>query len=36
MVVEKYILAKVGADNRAGYVQIKETDYRWFFDKVLS
>lgn len=34
--IKEEILAKVGADNRAGYVQMKETDYRWFFDKVLS
>ncbi len=34
--IKEEILAKVGADNRAGYVQMKETDYKWFFDKVLS
>ena len=34
--IKEEILAKVGVDNRAGYVQMKETDYKWFFDKVLS
>ena len=34
--IKEEILAKVGADNRSGYVQMKETDYKWFFDKVLS
>ena len=34
--IKEEILAKVGADNRAGYVQMKETEYKWFFDKVLS
>ena len=34
--IKEEILAKVGADNRSGYVQMKETEYKWFFDKVLS
>jgi GrpB-like predicted nucleotidyltransferase (UPF0157 family) len=34
--IKEEILAKVGVDNRSGYVQMKETDYKWFFDKVLS
>ena len=34
--IKEEILAKVGADNRSGYVQMKETDYKWFFNKVLS
>ena len=34
--IKEEILAKVGADNRAGYVQMKEKEYKWFFEKVLS
>ena len=34
--IKEEILAKVGADNRAGYVQMKEEEYKWFFEKVLS
>jgi len=30
------ILEKVGPENRAGYVEMKENDYRDFFGKVLS
>ena len=34
--IKEEILAKVGNDNRAGYVQMKEEEYKWFFEKVLS
>ena len=34
--IKKEILSKVGEDNRAGYVQMKENEYKWFFDKVLA
>lgn len=34
--IKEEILSKVGTDNRAGYVQMKEKEYKWFFDKVLS
>ncbi|MBO4705398.1 MAG: GrpB family protein [Spirochaetaceae bacterium] len=34
--IKEEILVKVGADNRAGYVQMKEKEYKWFFEKVLS
>ena len=29
------ILEKVGNENRDGYVEMKETKYKWFFEKVL-
>lgn len=34
--IKEEILARVGNDNRAGYVQMKEEEYKWFFEKVLS
>ena len=34
--IKEEILSKVGTDNRAGYVQMKEKEYKWFFEKVLS
>ena len=34
--IKAEILSKVGTDNRAGYVQMKEEEYKWFFEKVLS
>ena len=34
--IKEEILAKVGNDNRDGYVQMKEEEYKWFFEKVLS
>lgn len=34
--IKQEILSKVGEDNRAGYVQMKENEYKWFFDKVLA
>ena len=34
--IKEEILSKVGTDNRAGYVQMKEEEYKWFFEKVLS
>ena len=34
--IKEEILAKVGTDNRAGYVQMKEDDYKWFFEKVIA
>ena len=34
--IKKEILSKVGEDNRAGYVQMKENEYKWIFDKVLA
>jgi len=32
--IKKEILHKYGAEDRESYVQAKENDYRWFFDKV--
>ncbi len=34
--IKEEILAKVGADNRAGYVQMKEEKYGDFFEDVIS
>ena len=34
--IKEEILAKVGNDNREEYVQMKEDEYKWFFEKVLS
>ena len=34
--IKEEILAKVGADNRAGYVQMKEKEYKYFFEKVIE
>ena len=34
--IKQEILSKVGEDNRAGYVQMKENEYKWFFNKVLA
>ena len=34
--IKEEILAKVGADNRAGYVQMKEDEYKDFFEDVIS
>ena len=34
--IKEEILAKVGTDNRTGYVQMKEKDYKWFFEKVID
>ena len=34
--IKEEILAKVGTDNRAGYVQMKEDNYKWFFEKVIE
>ena len=34
--IKEEILLKVGPDNRAGYVHMKETDYKWFFEQVLE
>lgn len=34
--IKEAILAKVGSDNRAGYVEMKATNYQHFFDKVLK
>ena len=34
--IKEEILAKVGADNRAGYVQMKEEEYGEFFEDVIS
>ena len=34
--IKEEILLKVGADNRAAYVDMKEKEYKWFFEKVLQ
>ena len=34
--IKEEILAKVGADNRAGYVQMKEENYRDFFEEIIE
>ena len=34
--IKEEILAKVGADNRAGYVQMKEEEYRDFFEEIIE
>ena len=34
--IKEEILAKVGNDNRSGYVQMKEKEYKWFFEKVID
>lgn len=34
--IKEEILAKVGSENRAGYVQMKEKEYRDFFEDVIS
>ena len=34
--IKEEILAKVGADNRAGYVQMKEEEYRDFFEGIIE
>ena len=34
--IKEEILAKVGSNNRAGYVQMKEEEYREFFEDVIS
>ena len=34
--IKEEILAKVGSENRAGYVQMKEDEYRDFFEEIIS
>ena len=34
--IKEEILSKVGTENRAGYVQMKEENYRDFFEDVIS
>ncbi len=34
--IKEEILAKVGSDNRAGYVQMKEDEYRDFFEEIIE
>ncbi len=34
--IKRAILAEHGQDNRAAYVEAKETEYSWFFRKVLK
>lgn len=34
--IKEEILAKVGAENRAGYVQMKEEEYRDFFEEIID
>ena len=34
--IKEEILAKVGSDNRAGYVQMKEDEYREFFEEIIE
>ncbi len=33
--IKEEILKKVGADNRSGYVQMKEMEYGWFFEDII-
>ena len=33
--IKKEILKRVGEDNREGYVELKEKEYRWFFESVI-
>ena len=34
--IKEEILAKVGSENRAGYVQMKEDNYRDFFEEIIA
>ena len=34
--IKEEILAKVGSENRAGYVQMKEDEYRDFFEEIIE
>ena len=34
--IKEEILAKVGSENRAGYVQMKEENYRDFFEEIIE
>lgn len=34
--IKEEILAKVGSENRAGYVQMKEDNYRDFFEEIIE
>ncbi|WP_022932724.1 GrpB family protein [Treponema bryantii] len=34
--IKEEILKKVGSDNRAGYVQMKEEEYRDFFEEIIE
>lgn len=34
--IKEEILAKVGSDNRAGYVQMKEEEYKDFFEDIIA
>ena len=34
--IKEEILAKVGSDNRAGYVQMKEEEYKDFFEEIIE
>ena len=34
--IKEEILAKVGSENRAGYVQMKEEEYRDFFEEIIE
>ena len=34
--IKEEIMKKVGSENRAGYVQMKEENYRDFFEDVIS
>lgn len=34
--IKEEIMKKVGSENRAGYVQMKEEDYRDFFEGIIE
>jgi GrpB-like predicted nucleotidyltransferase (UPF0157 family) len=34
--LKKEIIKKIGNENRGKYVLIKETEYRWFFEKIIK
>ncbi len=34
--IKEEILSKVGENNRSAYVEMKEKEYKWFFEKVLG
>ena len=34
--IKEEILLKVGENNRSAYVEMKEKEYKWFFEKVLG
>jgi hypothetical protein len=34
--IKREIIRKIGNENREKYVSIKETEYRWFFEKIIE